>query len=326
MSGILAAAALDMQVDLLRFVKSDTGHQLCRSMARVIDSGEGLALAANGARFHDEAEAERYAKVMWQAQYLPLDHGETFGVAAEIHEIIDAASETLPEFTLHESDVPAQRGFIFLEEPILIRDHRDQLIVVKGISWSAAATEVEPENPVERTGVVLIPWTDPFDPRDHMHAERDHVSRLKHRPPLAFLGMCIHDWDTTVSDAAPDPFKTKMLKYLYTLWRFMSETWVDGRAILPDRPAQKRAIRAGRPSAEVRVVRLRKREQSRNPDSDPMEDDDILWSHRWLVHGHWRNQWYPSQDRHAPKWISGYIKGPDHLPLIVKDVVHVVDR
>lgn len=45
------------------------------------------------------------------------------------------------------------------------------------------------------------------------------------------------------------------------------------------------------------------------------------YSHRWVVRGHWRRQWYPSLDRHVPIWITEYIAGPANLPIEHRDKV-----
>jgi hypothetical protein len=44
---------------------------------------------------------------------------------------------------------------------------------------------------------------------------------------------------------------------------------------------------------------------------------------RWVVSGHWRNQWYPASEVHRPRWIDGYVKGPPGAPLKVSETVHV---
>jgi len=65
---------------------------------------------------------------------------------------------------------------------------------------------------------------------------------------------------------------------------------------------------------KVEVVTLRRpaleAAQPRDPDAPHRE-----FSCRWIVHGFWRNQYYPSTGRHAPKWIDSYIKGPVDKPL-----------
>jgi hypothetical protein len=44
------------------------------------------------------------------------------------------------------------------------------------------------------------------------------------------------------------------------------------------------------------------------------------------VRGHWRRQWYPSQSRHIPIWISETIAAPEDLPLKVKDKIRILGR
>lgn len=307
----LAAAALDMQVDLERFTKSKLGLRLTRAMSSFQPLG-------------DETPS---IEATHGSQIVPLTFGETFAVSVDVCQLLEGAARSLPEFTVHESDVPAKWGFVYLEEPLLLHDDTEfsRPIIVKAIGWATAGatgTKGDDEFTIPNYGVAISIWTDPRDPRDHMAAEVPNHEIL---PPLFFLSYQAHQWDTSLA-VGRDKMNAHILRWLYSLWRFVQEPFIDGRAILPGRPAMKRAIRAGRPTAEVKVVRLRKRSQSRHDPENPLDDDDILWSHRWLVKGHWRNQWYPSQDRHAPKWISGYVKGPEHLPLLVKDTVFQVDR
>lgn len=53
---------------------------------------------------------------------------------------------------------------------------------------------------------------------------------------------------------------------------------------------------------------------------------DVPWSHRWVVSGHWREQFYPSENAHHTIWVDSYVKGPETLPLILKDRAFRVSR
>jgi hypothetical protein len=79
-------------------------------------------------------------------------------------------------------------------------------------------------------------------------------------------------------------------------------------AVTPvERHARKRAERAKVtiPEDGIRVVTLRR------PEANPTSGDRLVdWSHRWIGTGHWRNQWYPPDETHRPKWIDAYEKGP----------------
>ena len=80
-----------------------------------------------------------------------------------------------------------------------------------------------------------------------------------------------------------------------------------------DRHARKRLARQGYTGDEiVKVITLRARERS---DSVGAGESDVDWSHRWIVTGHWRQQWYPSVERHLPLWIHPFVKGPEDKPL-----------
>lgn len=46
-----------------------------------------------------------------------------------------------------------------------------------------------------------------------------------------------------------------------------------------------------------------------------IEGASVEWSKRWIVTGHWRNQWFPSVQERRPVWIAPYVKGPDGKPL-----------
>lgn len=64
----------------------------------------------------------------------------------------------------------------------------------------------------------------------------------------------------------------------------------------------------------VTVVELRRRDvASRAEPAAPGEKRNF--SCRFVVHGHFRNQWYASRNEHAPKWIDAYVKGPSDKPL-----------
>lgn len=82
----------------------------------------------------------------------------------------------------------------------------------------------------------------------------------------------------------------------------------------PDRAARRRAARMGMVSTDVQVIDLRRTE----PTTKPSAENPVDWSHRWVVDGHWRNQYLPSSKAHRPTWIAPYVKGPDDKPLVVR--------
>lgn len=179
-----------------------------------------------------------------------------------------------------------------------------------------------------RFAITVFLFTDPDDDRDHMYAEHQDYKKearlnptglaLVRAPALAmfcggWLEGQVADFDTT--------------KFMAAFFRFVSSEYVEHRAILPPRAAVKRAKRSGwKHAPEVRLVRLRKEFKRKVLGDRPDGDGDRTIHVQFPVRGHWRMQWYPSQNRHAPKWIAGYWKGDDTMPLAGTDRVFQVDR
>jgi hypothetical protein len=72
----------------------------------------------------------------------------------------------------------------------------------------------------------------------------------------------------------------------------------------------------------LNVVTLRRPESNRSGDSE----SSVEWSHRWLVNGHWRNQWYPSLETHRLIWVNPHVKGPPDKELVLKGRVHIWEK
>lgn len=77
--------------------------------------------------------------------------------------------------------------------------------------------------------------------------------------------------------------------------------------------------REGKEPPLVTIITLRRR--VRENGDQPDEAGFVDWSHRWMVGGHWRQHYYPSDGTHRLIFISPYIKGPEDKPLVVKDRV-----
>lgn len=94
--------------------------------------------------------------------------------------------------------------------------------------------------------------------------------------------------------------------------------WIEQTIVVPhreqaDRHSRKRILRDFPGSVtDVHVVRLRRTERQ-GADYAPMSDRE--YTCRWLVRGHWRQQYYPSRGERSPIWIMPYIKGPDDMPI-----------
>lgn len=105
---------------------------------------------------------------------------------------------------------------------------------------------------------------------------------------------------------------------ILTTWTLMQQKLAAHEIVYPSRPECRRWERMNRPVPQVRVTHLRRTEQIHGHEE---EFKKIDWQHRWLVGGHWRNQWLPSLQAHRQQWIAPYVKGPADKPLVIHEKV-----
>lgn len=105
--------------------------------------------------------------------------------------------------------------------------------------------------------------------------------------------------------------------FVQTFFRLAQQRIATISAAEGDRHTRKRIARMkGKPAnfTGVQVVTLRRPKR-------PLADDHVAhsvdWKHRWVVDGHWRNQFYPSTKTHRQIWIAPYVKGPEDADLVL---------
>jgi hypothetical protein len=105
---------------------------------------------------------------------------------------------------------------------------------------------------------------------------------------------------------------------------------------LEQRIAESGTVRVGRHVAQradklhvsptCSVVQMRRLDHRRHGDAAEHETA-VEWQCQWLVRGHWRQQFHPRANRHVPRWIASYLKGPVDKPMRTpKPTVFVVKR
>lgn len=324
----LPSTALDAQLDLLHWYGTEVGIKYANNLGDLLTAEtkrKGVDVDDDGLN-HEGAGAILHRVLLTRA--------ETYAVSTEIIDVLEVAAQTMPPYALHETDPPSKSGFIYLERPIIVKDIHGKSLAVRAIGWdpimfsdkvdrlgwSASYDDYEANHPDDEWALILILWTDPADPRDHMHEQ--YLSEREQwitRPPGNLWSIVGGVWPVGMF-----PQRDNIIyQFTMSFFRFCQEEWVDSRAVSPGRPAVRRAERRGVPQPRVRVVRLRRRGDHHAHDHG--SDRKLYVNHRGLVRGHWRNQWYPSIQAHRPKWIAEYLKGPDDAPLVVDDkVFHVI--
>jgi hypothetical protein len=114
-----------------------------------------------------------------------------------------------------------------------------------------------------------------------------------------------------------------LYRCLFSLFLFMQETIISTTEEHASRHAQRRAARTAIHFRTVRIVHLR---ASEHRSCESMGQSSFEYSCRFLVRGHWRNQWHPSDGSHRPKWVVPHWKGPADAPVKIPQIVFAVDR
>lgn len=120
------------------------------------------------------------------------------------------------------------------------------------------------------------------------------------------------DWGEEIRGGG-DPRQTA--QSIFRALAFVSSPYLiteQHRMPRPDRHRYQRAT--GEEASAVNVITLR----SPTSSSADRSGDGIArdWQHRWLVRGHYRNQWYPSILGHKLIRVPPYMKGPQNKPLL----------
>lgn len=116
---------------------------------------------------------------------------------------------------------------------------------------------------------------------------------------------------------------------------FVGATWIlmqqesvsRQREFPPSRRDMEIAARFGGSHPLVTSVSLRPmRTQSAPRDAVGVDEPKRHLTVRHVVRGHWRQQYYSSDESHRPRWIESYIKGPEGAPLHLTEKVLVWRR
>lgn len=255
--------------------------------------------------------------------------GSVYGVAPDIGTMLVDAAHTIPSYTITAADAPSPEGFVHFTGGLPFPDINGKTVIMRAITWVTQMVDMgDGDGP--QLGFVGAVFTDPLDPRDdlsHQYRTGTLADGIRNTPGMR---AAVH-WSPISLIVWPHGREFDMgvarerhlsLAILASLWRFVREPYVATDEERPSRAASKRAQRSNVEPSSLRVVRLR-RKAAPAPEG---HDGTAHYSHRFVVSGHWRNQWYPSMKDHRPRYIAPYVKGPEDRPLVVRDTVFTVDR
>lgn len=239
-----------------------------------------------------------------RAEMLDLLRAPPYVVTTEMVDVLDLVRLDIMPFELHPTDLLTEWGLALFERPISVAFGNpdgpdDVLLPCDGMGWIPDA-----DGSTTFVALTRIDWM-LGEPDPMLMRECPNALVPMHPPASWGFGVKFSDtndaWHLTAS-----------------FLRLVQEHVVVRVREQPDRITRRQAIRAGIDIPELTIVTLR-RQHERAGDAAPDDARTVEWSHRWTVRSHWRNQWYPSQNRHAPKLIPMSIKGPEGLPLVIKE-------
>ncbi len=255
-----------------------------------------------------------------------LRAGETFYWDAALLPVLHAGGSTVPADTrLDLPMLPAPAGFCWLAKPLPVPSDLVVGIIesdMEGIAregWALDAISWAPNTiPVRQSSgtteqvstLMLFAWLVP---------PRGFESQWPSMPASLwwFFGDTLEQNAATIRGGRAteeEASKRWGLAVFAAAMLFLHQGLaVAGPPERVDRHARKRVERAGwRPEPVVRVIRLRRVHTTPH---DQHEPEDVAWACRWVVRGHWRQQWFPSVQAHRPLWIAPHVKGPEDKPM-----------
>jgi hypothetical protein len=125
--------------------------------------------------------------------------------------------------------------------------------------------------------------------------------------PMIVIGSCYYS-----NEKITNSFVLQIISGIHFLAQpFVENTTLDHVASFDGAHRQSKLNDA----KKIQIVYLRRREQ--HPTLQDGTSNPVDWSCQWLVQGHWRNQYHPSDQSHKPAFIQSYVKGPEDKPFRV---------
>lgn len=293
--------ALDAQLENILFWDSDLGKQFGQNYAEDVIKKKSDSILPD--EFYNGL-AKHCMNMLFEAEPIYID--------PDMMTLFEAAWPKFQPERVQETDVITPSGFALLPRPVTLLDINGGKTTFRAISWYPTTYQV-PHRPSNtfypNPGLIVCFYHNTHDKDDFDIPQLGWNSNwlLGHVLPLMFNVK--YEFGETV------PSDRDISRPLQCLWRLMAQDITVHTKERASHAFRRRWTRRNLPEKHVTVIRLRRPRQQ--PDEDHVPHN-IEWSHRWLVSGHWRNQWYATLNTHRQIWINPYIKGPEDQPLKVR--------
>ncbi|MDG4756108.1 MULTISPECIES: hypothetical protein [Micromonospora] len=289
----------------------------------VLTTGSGYSIPGHmipGAPLH--ASAVHTANPTLINQYTALmgnhvENGKLFWVDSEFTALAAHAARDLPDVRVLPAELPAPDGLLVWQDPIVwLTDHETgNTMPVTAASWGPIPGGV---------------WTVFYTPAETVLTETGQITeqRLQHlRERIGWLAP-VHTGTGLVygqnHDTDTDDTR-KILTALIATWILTTQPDAEITDTPADKSTRKAYQRAKRPAPVVRLVSLRRKQQTRTEDTTTGKTR--TYTRRWWVAGFFREQPYgPGRALRRRTYVRPHIKGPADAPLILTDKVNILGR
>jgi hypothetical protein len=257
--------------------------------------------------------------------------GELYWVSAAMTALACHAAPSLPSRDLHAHDLPSPAGLMIFEAPLAgYVNGEGREVEIAAVTWGPWDG---PDGAWDQGGIWLTFWAHPAPALPRAAFAGGTASLAAPGPAGAALPPVMPDneagWpfgDLPAGQQVPAGTTASWALAVRAAFRLMRQPLAAQSAEEAPRGTRRRLARAGLPDTGVRVVRVRRREQSPGPRRDaPGGGRD--YDAQWWVTGHWRRYWCgPGRTRPEDRWIDPYLAGPDDKPVRGTERVRVWDR
>lgn len=277
---------------------------------------------------HPSTANLHYAKIIAETHHATLADSMLFVADADMVDLLDVASSTMPDQHLHATDIITPHGFVYFAQPLPDKSGTPPEIPIHAFSWafleagSPLLAERDADDSILITSYVTL--TDSLLARS-MYKPGDVLApNLPKYIPNATAMWTVGSLIGKVFGEEPPNggytpgFYQRIAAAFWTLAQQPKLTTTTHES--PGKPVdQRRNRRAGvtDPNAPVHVIRLHHRPT--DPDNNAgntAKGTGHKMTVRSAVRGHWRRQFYRSVNQHRHIWIDPHWRGPEDAPVV----------
>lgn len=235
-----------------------------------------------------------------QATVTTLASADAYYWSSDMCQLLEDISEQMPRWTLREEALPTPFGFCWFVKPLTVPGMDAGVIALTWGLWTPSGKDA-----TLSPNLIVGVFTNRPDGKEGIV------------PMMAFAwrpgdSMDVDDLDVGPVTAKMDRANKRVFQYIAAAFALIEQRILTTTCERPDRGVRKRLAREGVTKApEILVIRLRRASQ----DAPADRGEPVEWSCRWIVRGHWRQQFYSSIGEYKPIYILPHVKGPDDKPL-----------